>query len=169
NNPADTLAALQPDLKRLKLDDNLTHLVTLDDAALQKVQRIQGNITIIAVTGIGLLIIMLILALQSLTLLFERFARKIVTRRLFGLSFGRRYREFLVIFGAVWVGEMAVALLANSVGLNPFASATDSGAATASATLGVCVATLTIESLFSAAALIFIEHRRTTDVLKGEF
>ena len=111
--------------------------MTLDDAALQKVQRIQGNITIITITGIGLLLVMLILALQSLTLLFERFARKIVTRRLFGLSFVRRYREFLVIFGAVWVGEMAVALLANSVGLNPFASATESGAATASATLGI--------------------------------
>ena len=91
---------------------------------------------------------MLILALQSLTLLFERYARKIVTRRLFGLSFGRRYREFLVIFGAVWVGEMALALLANSVGLNPFATATDSGAATASATLGIGVATLMIYFLF---------------------
>jgi putative ABC transport system permease protein len=173
NSPTDTFVALQPDLKRLKLDDNLTHLVTLDEAALQKVQRIQGNITIITVTGIGLLLVMLLLALQSLTLLFERFARKIVTRRLFGLSFGRRYREFLVIFGAVWVGEMAVALLANSVansaGLTPFATATDSGAATASATLGIGVATLTIEFLFSVAALVFIEHRRTTDVLKGEF
>ena len=173
NSPTDTFVALQPDLKRLKLDDNLTHLVTLDDAALQQVQRIQGIITSIIVTGIGLLIVMLVLALQSLTLLFERFARKIVTRRLFGLSFGRRYREFLVIFGAVWVGEMAVALLATnvatSVGLNLFASATESGAATASATLGIGVATLAIEFLFSAAALVFIEHRRTTDVLKGEF
>ena len=96
-----------------------------------------------------------------------------MTRRLFGLSFGRRYREFLVIFGVVWVGEMAAALLANSVansaGLNPFASATESGAMTASATLGIGVATLTIEFLFSAAALVVIEHRRTTDVLKGEF
>jgi bacteriocin-associated integral membrane protein len=173
NSPIDTFVALQPELKRLKLDDNLTHLVTLDEAALQQVQRIQGNITIITVTGIGLLIIMLILALQSLALLFERFARKIVTRRLFGLSFGRRYREFLVIFGAVWVGEMAVALLANSLansmGLNPFVSATESGAASASATLGIGVAVLTIEFLFSAAALVFIEQRRTTDVLKGEF
>src|SRR5258706_1497932 len=169
NNPPDTLAALQPDLKRLKLDDNLTHLVTLDDAALQKVHDLQRNITIITVTGIGLLIVMLILALQSLTLLFERYARKIVTRRLFGLSFGRRYREFLVIFGAVWIGEMAAALLANRAGLNPFPTATDSGAATASATLGIGVATLTIEFLFSAAALVFIEQRRTPDVLKGEF
>ncbi len=92
-----------------------------------------------------------------------------MTRRLFGLSFGRRYREFLVIFGAVWVGEMAAALLANRAGLNPFPTATDSGAATASATLGIGVATLTIEFLFSAAALVFIEQRRTTDVLKGEF
>ncbi len=169
NNPPDTLAVLHPDLKRLKLDDNLTHLVTLDDAVLQTVHDLQRRITIITVTGICLLIIMLILALQSLTLLFERYARKIVTRRLFGLSFGRRYREFLVIFGAVWVGEMAVALLANSAGLNPFATATESGAATASAMLGIGVATLAIEFLFSAAALVFTEHRRTTDVLKGEF
>ena len=53
NNPAVTLAALQPDLKRLKLDDNLTHLVTLDDAALQKVHDLQRNITIITVTGMA--------------------------------------------------------------------------------------------------------------------
>jgi len=169
NNPPDTLAALQPDLKRLKLDDNLPHLVTLDDAALQKVHDLQRNITIITVTGLGLLIIMLILVLQCLTLLFERFARKIVTRRLFGLSFARRYREFLVIFGAVWVGEVVFALLASRLGFNPFAAATASGVATASATLGIGLALLAIELLFSAAALVFIEHRRTTDVLKGEF
>lgn len=143
--------------------------MTLDDAVLQRVHDLQRRITIITVTGIGLLIIMLILALQSLTLLFERYARKIVTRRLFGLSFGRRYREFLVIFGAVWAGEIVLALLANSAGLNPFATATESGAATASATLGIGGAVLTIEFLFSAAALVFIEQRRTTDVLKGEF
>lgn len=169
NSTTRTLAALQSELRRLKLDDNLTHLVTLDAAALQRLHYIQQGILRIALTGVGLLIVMLILVTQSLMLLFERFARKIVARRLFGLSFIRRYREFLMIFGAVWIGKMLFAFGANSAGITPFATTTTTGAASPSTAFGIGAATLVIEFLFSAAVLGLIERRRTTDVLKGEF
>jgi putative ABC transport system permease protein len=164
-----TLAALQPELRRLHLDDNLRFLVTLDEYAVQELLALEDGIRRIVIVAAGLLVVMLILVTQSLTLAFERYARKVVARRLFGLSFFRRHREFLVIFGVVWIAQVLLALLANAAGLTPFATATSTGAASPPVALVVALSALAVELAFSATVLVFIERRRTTDVLKGEF
>lgn len=165
----DTQKQLQPLLKDLKLDDNLLHLVTMNDYALQQVQHLQQGIRNIAVTAAGLLATMLALAFQCLTLTFERFSRRIVVRRLFGIPFIQRYREFLLVFTIVWGVQLAGASILNAAGVTPFATPTSSGTASSSVVVGTAAAVFALELVFSAIALVFIEKKRTTDILKGEF
>jgi hypothetical protein len=166
---ADTQAELSPLLKDLKLDDNLLHLVTMNEYALGQIEYLQQGIRNIAVTAAGLLLTMLALAFQCLTLTFERFSRRIVVRRLFGLPFVRRYREFLLVFTLVWGIQLAGALLLNAAGISPFATATSSGTASSPVVLATAGTVLALELVFSAIALALIENKRTSDVLKGEF
>ncbi|MGO4859874.1 bacteriocin-associated integral membrane family protein [Arthrobacter sp. 2MCAF14] len=166
---SDTQAELSPLLKDLKLDDNLLHLVTMNEYALGQVEYLQQGIRNIAITAAGLLLTMLALALQCLTLTFERFSRRIVVRRLFGMPFISRYQEFLTVFALVWGIQLAGALLLNAAGVSPFATATASGTASGSVVMATAGTILALELVFSALALAFIENKRTTDVLKGEF
>ncbi|MCD4849669.1 hypothetical protein LN996_02465 [Arthrobacter sp. AK01] len=164
-----TQAELGPLLKSLKLEDNLLHLVTMNDYALGQVEYLQQGIRNIAITAAGLLLTMLALAFQCLTLTFERFSRRIVVRRLFGTPFISRYQEFLTVFTLVWGIQLAGALLLNAAGVSPFATATSSGTANGSVVLATAGTVLVLELVFSAFALALIETKRTTDVLKGEF
>jgi bacteriocin-associated integral membrane protein len=165
----DTQKQLQPLLDKLKLDDNLLHLVTMNDYALQQVQYLNEGIRNIALTAAGLLITMLVLAFQCLTLTFERYSRQIVVRRLFGIPFIQRYQEFLIIFVLIWGAQLAGASMLNALGVSPFATSTSSGAAPGSVVFGTAAVVFALELVFSAIALTLIEKKRTTDVLKGEF
>lgn len=166
---SDTQKQLQPLLQDLKLDDNLLHLVTMNDYALQQVQYLQDGIRNIALTVAGLFLTMLALSFQCLTLTFERYSRQIVVRRLFGIPFIQRYQEFLIIFALIWGTQLAGASLLNASGVTPFATSTSSGAASSPVVFGTAAVVFALELVFSAAALAFIEKKRTTDVLKGEF
>ncbi|MFJ4261990.1 bacteriocin-associated integral membrane family protein [Paenarthrobacter nicotinovorans] len=166
---SETQAELAPLLKELKLDDNLLHLVTMNDYALGQVEYLQQGMRNIAITAAALLVTMLALAFQCLTLTFERFSRRIVVRRLFGAPFISRYQEFLAVFALVWGIQLAGAFTLNTAGISPFSTATTSGAATGPVLLLTAATVLGLELLFSAFALAVIENKRTTDVLKGEF
>lgn len=169
---ADTAAtqqALAPTLRDLRLDDNLRHLVTMNEYVLLELQHLQDGVRDVAIAAVALLVGMLVLIAQSLTVIFDRYSRKIVVRRLFGLGFRRTYREFLRLFGVIAVVQTVGALIANAVGLSPFSTATSSGAVSPLVVLGVSAAVVAAELLFSTAVLTVIEKRNVVRVLKGEF
>jgi putative ABC transport system permease protein len=168
-----TLAELAPTLHRLHLDDNLTHLSTLDDYQAGEVQRLEDDLRFLAITAAALLVGVLVLTLQSVGLMFERFARRIVIRRMFGHGLVRRYAEFLGVLGAIWAAQIGAALAAHASGYAGLGTATAGDGSRADAGVGgVLIATaavLAIELVVSALWLVRLERRRTVDILKGAF
>ena len=164
-----TLQDLLPTLKRLKLDDNLPYLITMDEYVSQQIARLDNGIRSVEFAGIALFVGLLILAVQSISILFERYSRRITVRRLFGAGFMRTYREPLLIFTAVWSFQLVGALVANRLGLNPFSTQTFSSVADDFTVVGIAASVALAEGLFSAGVLTFIERRSVVRVLKEEF
>jgi bacteriocin-associated integral membrane protein len=164
-----TLQDLLPTLKRLKLDDNLPYLITMDEYVSQQIARLDNGIRSVEFAGVALFVGLLILAVQSISILFERYSRRITVRRLFGAGFMRTYREPLLIFTAVWSFQLVGALVANRLGLNPFSTQTFSSVADDFTVVGIAASVALAEGLFSAGVLTFIERRSVVRVLKEEF
>jgi bacteriocin-associated integral membrane protein len=164
-----TLQDLLPTLKRLKLDDNLPYLITMDEYVSQQIARLDNGIRSVEFAGIALFVGLLVLAVQSISILFERYSRRITVRRLFGAGFMRTCREPLLIFTAVWSFQLVGALVANRLGLNPFSTQTFSSVADDGIVVGIAASVALAEGLFSAGVLTFIERRSVVRVLKEEF
>jgi putative ABC transport system permease protein len=164
-----TLQDLLPTLKRLKLDDNLPYLITMDQYVSQQIAALDNGIRSVEFAGLILFVGLLVLAVQSLSILFERYSRGITVRRLFGAGFMRTYREPLLIFGAVWSFQLIGALVANRLGLSPFSTPTSSSVAGDGIVVGIAACVAALEVLFSAGVLTFIERRSVVRVLKQEF
>jgi putative ABC transport system permease protein len=160
---------LLPTLQRLKLDDNLPYLVTMDEYVSQQIAALDNGIRSVAIAGIALLVGFLVLAVQSISILFERYSRRITVRRLFGAGFMRTYHEPLLIFGAVWSVQLVGAIVANRLGLNPFSTPTSSSVADVGIVVAIAASVALGEGLFSAGVLTFIERRSVVRVLKQEF
>jgi putative ABC transport system permease protein len=88
-----TLESLRPTLQRLKLDDNLGHLVTMDEYASGQMEALDEAARGLVLVGLGFLVGLLVMAVQLQTILFGAYSRRIVVRRLFGEGFVRTYRE----------------------------------------------------------------------------
>lgn len=166
-----TLAELTPTLARLKLDDNLRHLITMDEYASAQISALEATIRSLVIAGVAFLLGLLILAAQSIAILFERYARKVTVRRLFGAGFARTYREALLIFAVVWASQIVGALLANRLGINPFAPAGSDSAVPVPDGFVVVIAALIalLEAAASFVVLRLIERRGVVQVLKQEF
>lgn len=164
-----TMHRLEPLLRTWKLNDNETGLITINDYVLQQAAFLDQGIQQILVVGAGLAAVLLALIVQGLTIAFERFARRVVVRSLFGWSFARRYREFLAVFAGVWVAQVLLALAANQAEASPFATVGTSTQSPVAAVFLTSLAAFAVEFLISAAVLLLIERRRTPTVLKSEF
>jgi hypothetical protein len=141
----------------------------MNEYVIGQIQYLDQGIQDVLLVAIALIIGMLALIIQGLSVTFERFSRKIVVRSLFGLSFGTKYREFLIIFASVWVAQGLGAVGANAAGLSPFSTSTTSVTSPASTVLAVSAIVFVIELLISAGVLLRMEKRRAVTVLKGEF
>ncbi|MFT2713070.1 bacteriocin-associated integral membrane family protein [Clavibacter sp. Sh2126] len=168
-----TLAELATTLRRLHLDDNLTHLTTLDDHQAAEVQRLDDELRLLALVGALPLVGVLVLTLQSVGLMFERSSRRIVIRRMFGHGLVRRYAEPLGVLGAIWAVQFGAALAAHASGYAGLGTATAADGSSADAGVGgvliTTAAVLAIELVVSAAWAVRLERRRTVDILKGAF
>ncbi len=166
---ASTLKMLAPTLKSLRLDDNLRYLVTMNEYVLQQLQSLEEGLRNVAIAAIALGIGMLVLVTQNLAILFYRYSRKVVVRRLFGLGFKSTYREFLLVFATIWGFQLVGALAANRMGSSPFSTPTFSSIASDQVVFAIAATIILIELVFSIGVLIFIEKRSLIRVLKGEF
>jgi bacteriocin-associated integral membrane protein len=170
-DPKATFDSLRPELSRMKLDDNLKHLVTVNDHILQKIQQIQEAVRQAAMVAGGLLVVLLVLAAESLALGFTMYARRIVVRRLHGASVVRAYREYLLILGSTWTFQFVAVLLllfAFQI-LGVFTSLNASVGTVVPVATAITAATIGVELLFSNTAIALIERRNLIKVLKGEF
>jgi putative ABC transport system permease protein len=166
---ARTLKLLDPTLKSLKLDDNLKHLITVNEFVLRQINDLQAGMKWITMAGIALGIGLLVLVVENLMIVFDAYARKFVVRRLFGLGFLRTYKEFLLLFSVIWALQIAVALLANRVGISIVSLPDVSTVAADSIVFSASMVVVLVEFAFSVAALAFIEKRNLVKVLKGGF
>lgn len=163
------LTSLQPDLRSLKLDDNLRHLVTLDGYVSLEVARIENTMGAIIVAGGVLLAGLFYLSAASVAVLAERYSRRVVVHRLHGAGFVRRYRETILIFSGVWLGQLVGALGLNRLGANPFSAAGAGRVADDRLIFALAVAVGLLEAVMSATVLMLIERRGVARVLKEEF
>ncbi len=172
---AKTLTSIEPLLKSLRLDDNFPSLVTLDGWVSQQVAAIQGTLQFIATLSLALLGTLLLLSAQSVSIMFERYSRRIAVRRLFGQRFLDTYREVFVLFALVWALQLAAALAVNQMGMNPFAASHVSAlsSATGAAPFLVVAATTgaiaAVEFLLQALMLSRMQSAGVVRVLKEEF
>lgn len=161
---AATLSRLQPTLRELQLDDNLNHLVTLNDYALADLQLAQQSVSDAAVALALALFLFCLVALQTATVLFEQNSRRIVVRRLHGYSFGRRHAEFLLFWVLAWFGQAAVTVAALVVADGRW------GLPQPAPSLLLVVGVFAgVELLIAGGTLSLAERRRVPAILKGDF
>ncbi len=153
-----TLEKLKPVLEGLKLDDNLRRLITVDQYVLAETYRLQQMVKMLMIASLVLAVGSLLLVVQNLIIFFDKYQRKFVVRRLFGVGLFRAYREYFLLFSAVWVLQLLITFVVNSLNRN---------AAAPGSFLVLAFAVILIELAASAVALGFIEKRSRVQVLKG--
>lgn len=152
-DPEQTYQDLLPQLKKLKLDDNLKHLVTIDQYMLQQIYDQQSAMRESLLTLAGLIIALIFLVVQNLILFFNKHQSKFVVRRLFGTGFWRTYLEYFWLFSIIGIVQLVIAGVINR-GVN-------------SSLLGIMAIVLGIELIASIIALLIIEKKNKLKVIKG--
>jgi putative ABC transport system permease protein len=170
--PNATLRQLEPALKRMKLNDNLTYLVTMNDWVFEQVHQLRQQMWDIAIAAAVLVVAMLAFVGQGLAISFERFARRVVVRRLFGFGLWRAHRETLLAIGATSLFQGLAALAANAAGLGLYSGQPGTVGADVASPWVVLVLVAVVaasEVAFATFWLAYLERRRLTTVLKEEF
>ncbi|WP_035297621.1 bacteriocin-associated integral membrane family protein [Brevibacillus thermoruber] len=174
-----TLQALEPELKRLKLDDNLPSLITVEQYVLGQIYELQKQRNQLLFISLGLAAGLLVLVVQNLSIFFSKYQQRIIVRRLFGTGFFRTYKEYLWLLTATWVIQIGICFLMNN-GLaslllqeaaRVFAVATSIHEAMGSSDINVLAAgvgVVAVEFAASVLALFIIEQRNKVNILKGE-
>jgi len=167
DDPTLTMQALEPELKRLHLDDQLRSVTAINQAILQGIQLLQRQMNVVVVVGLGLLVSLLFLAVQNLTILFTKYRQKFLVRRLFGLGFARIYKEYLLFFAGTWVGQLLICTIVAWLIATSGPPGADGGAGMSVArVLTIGGVLLVIELTVSVVALIRIEGRNIAEAVK---
>lgn len=152
-----------PLLQELGLSDNMRYLVTIDEAVSSLMQEYDREMSRQLVQVVMMLALFVVLALQSVPLLFELDARRVAVRRLYGYPFFFRQTWFFLVFGCSWSAVIAVIAACDIFGWPGGLQRQDP------ALLMIVVgAFMALEALLSVGALRYVEGRRVVDVLKGE-
>ncbi|EJL29127.1 bacteriocin-associated integral membrane protein possibly involved in immunity [Brevibacillus sp. BC25] len=173
-----TVKALETEMKRLKLDDNLTTLISVDQYVIEQIYDLQKQRDQLLFLSIGLVAGLIVLVVQNLSVFFNKFQRRFIVRRLFGTDFIKTYKEYLWFLLATWVIQIGICFLINN-GLatsvlekaaSVFAVATSIYQTIGSSEINVFavgVGVIVIELMASVVALFVIERKNKVKVLKG--
>ncbi|PEA54709.1 bacteriocin-associated protein [Bacillus pseudomycoides] len=148
-----TYKVLEPELKRLGLVDNLKYLVTVDQDILKDIYDMQKTMKMLLTVTSGLLVGILFLVTQNMIIYFNKNQQKIVVHRLFGVSFFRTYRGYMLLFVLTWVVQLLICFIVKKEFDIKF--------------LAVVAMLILIEFSASIIALISMERRNKTTVIKG--
>lgn len=150
---AQTYKALEAELKKLHIDDNLKYLVTVDQYMLTQIYALQDEMKLLSLLTFGTVIALLFLIVQNLILLFKKYQQTFIIRRLFGYGFFRTYKEFIGLFTATWIIQSVIAVwFTPTLGIE---------------FLIVLAFFMTAEFLASIITIVFIERKNKISVLKG--
>jgi bacteriocin-associated integral membrane protein len=162
-----TYQTILPELKRLKLDDNIQQLVMVDQLVLQEIYRLQEYMNQVILVSLGLLTALLLLVLQNLIIFFSKNQYRFVVRRLFGIGFFRTYKEYFWLFSGTWILQILICCIARwriNTGLMPalekMPRIIDAGLICA------VVGVITLELVATIIALGIIEHKNKIKILK---
>lgn len=173
-----TFELLEPELKRLKLDDNLTNLISVDQYVLSQIYELKNTRTQLTFISLGLLAGLLVLVVQNLSVFFSKFQRRFIVRRLFGTGFFKTYQEYMWLLSVTWAIQIGACLLVNSGFASSLLQMAGSVSMVASSVneavgsssdrlLAIGGGVLAIEFVASVLALFVIERKNKGKVLKG--
>ncbi|MEH0931848.1 hypothetical protein [Micromonospora sp. CPCC 205558] len=157
--------SVAPQLRELKLDDNLQHLVTGYEAIDTENAKVRSAITWLAAFAGAALVVILLLNATMVFVASDRHRKRLTVRRLHGMGFLRSYRELLTFLGltALWQAILAGVLI---TGLMAVGVATGTGITTLLMLLAVLVAALLIEAPFLFVIAAVTERRNAARRLK---
>lgn len=110
-DPSTVLNELAPTLADLKLDDNLRHLVTGQEAILAEIAQMRSGVAWVGAFAGGALLVMLALSATLVAIASDRLRRRLTVRRLHGVGFVRTYRELLSFLGVAWLGQALLSVV----------------------------------------------------------
>lgn len=97
-----TYMSIKPALKQLKLDDNLHYLITVDQYIATKLYHLKIQFYTASVSLVISMFILILLLLQSISIVFGKYQQKFIIRGMFGFSAHRKYKEFIGLFSLTW-------------------------------------------------------------------
>ncbi|MDQ0495495.1 bacteriocin-associated integral membrane family protein [Paenibacillus brasilensis] len=150
---AQTYKALEAELKKLHIDDNLKYIVTVDQYILTRIYALQDGLKLLSLIIFGITLVLLFLIAQNLILLFNKYEQTFIIRKLFGFGFFKTYREFIRWFIATWAIQATIAVCFSPTFGVEF--------------LVVLAFFITVELLASAITVALIERKNRISVLKG--
>lgn len=173
-----TLEALEPELKRLKLDDNMTNLISVNQYILKQIYDLQKQRNQLLFISFGLVAGLLVLVVQNLSVFFSKYKRRFIIRRLFGIGFFRTYKEYMWLLTATWVIQIGTCFLVNNGLATTLLQKAGGAFAVASSiqqalgTSDISVLTIgggvtAIEFVASVLGLFVIERRNKVKILRG--
>jgi putative ABC transport system permease protein len=152
-DPLLTYQTLEPELKRLQVDDNLKHLITVDEYILQEIYQHESSIKENVLAMLGLAAGLVLLVVQNLLLFFHQNQKLLIVRRLFGTGFFKTYQGYALLFILTWLVQFGASVIANR-GMDP--------------KLMITAAILfVVEGVLSVIALMMVEQKNKVRVLKG--
>ncbi|MBN8210543.1 DUF1430 domain-containing protein [Bacillus sp. NTK071] len=152
-DPAATYETLAPELSRLNLDDNLKHLVNVNQLVLEEIYDLKQEIKMLMSIGLLLFFGLLFLIIQSLLVHFNQNEQKYTIYRLFGIGFIRTYQSYLLILLLTWVLQYSVMLVIKKDVQFDF--------------VVVMTILMFIEFCASIVTVLILESRNKVRVLKG--
>ncbi|KAA0750243.1 DUF1430 domain-containing protein [Bacillus sp. AY3-1] len=148
-----TYKTLEPELKRLGLDDNLRYLVTVDQYISKDIYNLQKTMKILLTVTSGLIVGILFLVAQNIIVYFNKNQQKIVVHRLFGVDFFRTYKGYMLQFVLMWIVQLSICFIVKKEFDLKL--------------LTVVAMLILIEFTASIIALITMERRNKKTVIKG--
>lgn len=152
-DPKLTYQKLELELKRLKVDDNIKHLITIDQYILQEIYQQESSIKENVLTMLGLAAGLVLLVAQNLLLFFHQYQKLLIVRRLFGTGFFKTYQRYALLFTLTWLVQIGASVIANR--------GIDHKLIITAAILFV------VEWVLSVVALMIVEQKNKVRVLKG--
>ncbi len=110
DSPTQTEGALSPILRQLHLTAYIHAIVPVNQAIHEEIRSLQLALQKYLLIGIGLAATVVVLMIQNAVVLFTRYQKRFLVRRLFGWGRLRAYRECFGIIGATWVGQVLIAM-----------------------------------------------------------
>lgn len=154
-NPKETYQAIEQDLTRLQLSHYLTQIVTIPHSIQLQISTLGRQMRVFLGVALALFLSSLFLVLQNLSIIFSRYQKRFLVKRIFGISLIRAYREYWIYFLSSWVGQLLIVAVISKL-----------QGASVSVSIGIGLVILLLELLVSAIALIPVERRNQAKALK---